>query len=70
MMAQRFERVTPRLPVADLRRTISFYTDLLGFALTTSWPDDDPTFAILERDATTLAFFVHDEACRGPIGYA
>ena len=53
----RFERVTPRLPVADLVRTLGFYRDLLGFEVVVSWPGDAPTFLILERDAVRLGFF-------------
>jgi catechol 2,3-dioxygenase-like lactoylglutathione lyase family enzyme len=52
----RFQSVCPRLPVADLRRTIQFYTIILGFRLDVLWPDDDPAFCILQRDGVRLAF--------------
>ncbi len=58
--------VIPRLPVADLRRTIAFYTDSLGFQIGVLWPDDNPTFATLDRDAVSLGFFTPD-APRGPV---
>jgi catechol 2,3-dioxygenase-like lactoylglutathione lyase family enzyme len=52
----RFQSVCPRLPVADLRRTIHFYTTILGFHLDVLWPEVDPTFCILRRDGVRLAF--------------
>jgi catechol 2,3-dioxygenase-like lactoylglutathione lyase family enzyme len=50
---------TPRLPVADLKRTVDFYVDLLGFRAG-CWPQDKPTFAMLERDGVSLQFYVPD----------
>jgi catechol 2,3-dioxygenase-like lactoylglutathione lyase family enzyme len=62
----RLTGVTPRLPVADLARTVAFYTRLLGFQISVLWPDDRPTFAILDRDAVSLGFFSPD-AHRGVV---
>lgn len=67
---QTLTRVTPRLPVSDLRRTIAFYTQHLEFAVDVLWPDQHPRFAILCRDSTSLGFFELTEDQRGPIGYA
>lgn len=63
-------QVTPRLPVNDLRRTIVFYTEHLGFGVDVLWPDRRPTFVILCRDSTSLGFFELAEHQPGPIGYA
>jgi catechol 2,3-dioxygenase-like lactoylglutathione lyase family enzyme len=52
--------------VADLGRTIAFYTRVLGFQVSALWPDDQPTFAILDRDAVSLGFFTPD-AHRGQV---
>jgi catechol 2,3-dioxygenase-like lactoylglutathione lyase family enzyme len=52
----RFSRVTPRLPVADLRPAIEFYTNVLGFKLGLLWPEVAPTFAILDRDGASIQF--------------
>jgi uncharacterized glyoxalase superfamily protein PhnB len=52
----RFARVTPRLPVTDLRPAIEFYTGVLGFKLGLLWPEDAPTFAILNCDAASIQF--------------
>jgi len=57
----RFDKVTPRLPVADLSRAVRFYADVLGFRVGHLWPDASPAFAILERDAIAVQFFLPDE---------
>lgn len=66
MNGPQFTGVTPRLPVADLSRTISFYTGVLGFQVSALWPEDKPTFAILDRDKVSLGFFTPD-ALRGQV---
>jgi len=53
---QHFQSVCPRLPVADLRRSIDFYTTILGFHLDVLWPEDEPAFCILRRNGVRLAF--------------
>jgi catechol 2,3-dioxygenase-like lactoylglutathione lyase family enzyme len=62
----RLTAVVPRLPVADLGRTVAFYTRTLGFRVSALWPDDRPTFAILDRDSVSLGFFTPD-AVRGQV---
>jgi catechol 2,3-dioxygenase-like lactoylglutathione lyase family enzyme len=57
----RFTRITPRLPVADLRRTIPFYTQTLGFRVAVLWPRVQPTFCILDRDQVSVSFYMPDE---------
>ena len=66
MSPGRLTGVIPRLPVADLGRTVAFYTRVLGFQVGVLWPDDRPTFAILDRDAVSLGFFA-PEAHRGEV---
>jgi catechol 2,3-dioxygenase-like lactoylglutathione lyase family enzyme len=65
-MDSRLTGVTPRLPVEDLGRTVAFYTRVLGFQVSVLWPDDQPTFVILDRDAVSLGFFTPD-ALRGAV---
>src|SRR5215813_10546113 len=65
-----FEGVIPRLPVRNLRRTVDFYSGCLGFAPDVVRPEDNPAFAILRRDSTSLGFFEPSEHQPGPIGYA
>lgn len=60
-------RLTPRLPVVELERTIDFYTRRLGFAIDVLWPETRPTFAILCRDAASVAFFERDDPEPAPV---
>jgi catechol 2,3-dioxygenase-like lactoylglutathione lyase family enzyme len=66
----RLERVTPRLPVVSIIRTITFYRDVLGFSVGVAWPDDRPTFVIMSRDGVSVGFFEPNEHQPGPPGYA
>ncbi len=43
-----------RLDVSDLEASMAFYVEVLGFAVTTRWPADAPTFAILEQGGRRL----------------
>jgi catechol 2,3-dioxygenase-like lactoylglutathione lyase family enzyme len=56
--------VSPRLPVRDIARTIAFYRDMLDFEVGGVWPDDGPTFVILERDGVRLQFFTPEPPLR------
>ena len=57
MAVVHFNRYEPRIPVVDLRRTIDFYTQTLGFCETARWPVDAPEyFTILYRDQVIVGF--------------
>jgi catechol 2,3-dioxygenase-like lactoylglutathione lyase family enzyme len=58
----RLLKVSPRLPVRNLARTIEFYTSVLDFETSGSWPVDEPAFVILERDGTVLQFYVSKQS--------
>lgn len=60
MSAVRFVQTTPRLPVRNLARTLSFYCRILGFVAETLWPEEHPTFCILRRDTAQLGFYEPD----------
>ena len=49
-------RLTPMLSVADLRRTITFYCDELGFRCVRTFGNPDPAWCHLERDGIALMF--------------
>lgn len=66
----RFARVTPRLPVTSLGRTVAFYRDILGFTVDVAYPEVRPTFAILSREDVQVAFFEPDEHRPDRQGYA
>lgn len=52
------QRLTPVLVVASVGDCLPFWTDRLGFQLTTQVPGDDgsPAFAILERDGIEIMY--------------
>ena len=52
----RLQRHTPMLSVADLRRTIAFYCDELGFRCAQSFGEPDPVWCYLKRDDVDLMF--------------
>jgi catechol 2,3-dioxygenase-like lactoylglutathione lyase family enzyme len=58
----------PRLPVADLDRSIDFYAGLLGFRIGSLWPEEAPAFAILHRDDVCVQFYVADAAASEATG--
>ena len=66
----RFTLVTPRLPVADIARTMRFYTETLGFEVDLLWPELLPTFLMLQRDDARLQFYTADDDYPGLIGDA
>ena len=46
--------IAPFFIVADVRRSIAFYRDRLGFEVVSLGPDDDPYFAMIARDGVRL----------------
>jgi catechol 2,3-dioxygenase-like lactoylglutathione lyase family enzyme len=50
------QRHTPMLSVADLRRTIAFYCNELGFQCAQTFGDPDPVWCCLRRDSVDLMF--------------
>lgn len=52
----RFLGVSPRLPVRDLDRAARFYVDVLGFEAGDPWPEDKPSFILVQREHVILQF--------------
>ena len=51
------KKLTPNFMVEDVRKTIAFYQDILGFEVVTTVEDDDEIgFAIMHRDQIELMF--------------
>jgi catechol 2,3-dioxygenase-like lactoylglutathione lyase family enzyme len=46
--------VSPSFIVADLKTSVSFYVDKLGFEIRYIGPDDDPFWAIVGRDNISI----------------
>jgi catechol 2,3-dioxygenase-like lactoylglutathione lyase family enzyme len=61
-----FEGIIPRLPVQDLRRTIAYYTGELGFEVSVLWPQEEPTFCLLDRDGVRIGFYVPEKSSGNP----
>lgn len=52
----------PMLETADLRETIKFYTEMLGFVCQDMFPDDvHPVWASLQKDSVEIMFTVRNE---------
>ena len=49
-----FNSLEPRLHIADFKRSLNFYRDVLGFEVLTLFPEDNPSFALLSRDGVGL----------------
>jgi uncharacterized glyoxalase superfamily protein PhnB len=52
----RLKQLTPMLSVADLKRTMAFYCDELGFRCNGTFGDPDPVWCHLEWDGARLMF--------------
>jgi hypothetical protein len=46
--------IEPRLHVSNLAESTGSFAQFLGFGVAMLWPELEPVFAILERDATRL----------------
>ena len=64
----RFLKVMPRLPVADLQPVIAFYRDLIGFQVGSLWPEDKPSFVLLDKDDVCVQFYVADRSNDEAVG--
>ena len=64
----RFLNVMPRLPVTDLQQTIAFYTRIIGFTVGGLWPENAPTFVLLDRDNVCIQFYVADASTGEAVG--
>ncbi|HRD78175.1 MAG TPA: VOC family protein [Hyphomicrobiaceae bacterium] len=51
-----WKRLIPMLSVRDLKRTIAFYREELGFELVASFGDPEPVWCHLKRDQTHFMF--------------
>jgi catechol 2,3-dioxygenase-like lactoylglutathione lyase family enzyme len=51
-----FSRATPFLATRDINATIAFYTQLLGFRVSTRHPQDQPTMVVLDHGDASMIF--------------
>lgn len=66
----RYMLAIPTLPTSDMSATVAFYRDLLGFDVAVLWPDDEPTFCILIKDAVEVSFTAAPEGWLADRGVA
>jgi catechol 2,3-dioxygenase-like lactoylglutathione lyase family enzyme len=57
--------IEARLPVADVRASAAFYSEVLGLDVSTLWPDNLPEFAILSRDGLRLQLGLSERSGAG-----
>jgi uncharacterized glyoxalase superfamily protein PhnB len=49
-----FASMRPLLMVRNLKESIDFYADVLGFTVNATWPEEDPYWASLSAGAASL----------------
>jgi uncharacterized glyoxalase superfamily protein PhnB len=59
-------RIAPEIPVHDLRTSIEYYEQKLGFSVVMNLPDGD--YAIVERDEIAIHLFQDDAHSHSPVG--
>jgi uncharacterized glyoxalase superfamily protein PhnB len=57
---ERLTRLTPMLQAREMQRTIDFYTEILDFKLSSSWPKENPVWCMLERDSASVMFMINE----------
>ena len=62
----KLSRIAPELPVADLKRSIEYYEQKLGFQVVARMPSGD--YAIMERDEIAIHLFTDDDHSSSPVG--
>ena len=57
-MTVALKKLTPNLMVEDVNETVTFYQDVLGFALLASVPEEGQfNWAMMQHDAVEIMFF-------------
>ena len=62
MTRAKLKTVSPVLPARDVRRSIEFYVEQLGFKLNGQDSSSDPRYAVVGRDDVELHLQWHDPA--------
>jgi len=56
MPPARIKALVPMLSVTDLKRTMAFYCDKLGFRMVNTFGDAEPRWCMLDRDGISIMF--------------
>jgi uncharacterized glyoxalase superfamily protein PhnB len=62
----KLSRIAPEVPVTDLRGSIEYYQQKLGFRVAMEMPDGD--YAIVERDDIAIHLFQDDSRSHSHVG--
>ena len=62
----RLSRIAPELPVSNLKDSIEYYEQKLGFGVAMKMPDGD--YAIVERDDVAIHLFQDSSRSPYPVG--
>jgi len=55
------KNVALELMVDDIQKSVSFYTDILGFEKEFEFPANNPTFVSIANDEVHISFFMREE---------
>jgi uncharacterized glyoxalase superfamily protein PhnB len=55
------KNVVLELMVDNIQKSVSFYTDILGFEKEFEFPENNPTFVSIAKDEIKISFFKRDE---------
>ncbi|MFN0102191.1 MAG: glyoxalase superfamily protein [Bryobacteraceae bacterium] len=62
----KLSRIAPEIPVTDLRESVEYYEQKLGFQLVMEFPGGN--YAIVERDEIAIHLFQDDTRSHSPAG--
>jgi uncharacterized glyoxalase superfamily protein PhnB len=62
----KLSRIAPEIPVSNLRHSIEYYEQKLGFRVAMEMPAGD--YAIVERDDIAIHLFQDDTRSHSPVG--
>jgi len=62
----KLSRIAPEVPVSNLRESIEYYEQKLGFRVVTEMPGGD--YAIVERDEIAIHLFQDEARRHSPVG--
>ena len=69
MLSAMIRQIAPQFFTTDLRATLAYYADTLGFECVGTW-DDPPVYAIVARDEHRIHFRLADPPKPNPDKYA
>lgn len=57
----KLDHLVPMLETDDLKKTVTFYTDVLGFTCQEMYPQEEPCWACLRREGVAIMFSSRNE---------